>query len=191
MVKGSKTLLIFALAMVTGVACNNESDVEEMNEKQDAEVYESHAVQPEVDSVASEMTIASLADENENLSTFARIVQQTERTKLLSSEGPYTVFAPTNAAFEALPEGTMNDLMKPENKQKLTDILSYHVVKGSVLLADVEDGQTITTMQGKSLTVTKKGEDTIINDALVIEADVDASNGIVHIIDHFLMPSKN
>ncbi|WP_425402131.1 fasciclin domain-containing protein [Hymenobacter norwichensis] len=113
----------------------------------------------------------------------------------LKGAGPFTVFAPTNAAFEKLPAGTVNTLVMPENKQKLTTILTYHVVPGRLMAADLKDGQTLTTVEGETLTVMAKGGKVMLHDskggtANVTIPNVVSSNGVTHVIDAVLMPSK-
>lgn len=113
----------------------------------------------------------------------------------LKGAGPFTVFAPTNAAFEKLPAGTVNTLVMPENKQKLTTILTYHVVPGRLMAADLKDGQTLTTVEGETLTVSAKGGSVMLRDAkggtaTVTTPNVVSSNGITHVIDAVLMPTK-
>lgn len=106
----------------------------------------------------------------------------------LKGKGPFTVFAPTNAAFDKLPAGTVDTLVKPENKATLTGILTYHVVAGAVKAADLKDGQVITTVNGQTLTVRIQDGKVMINDAVVEVADVISSNGVTHVIDTVLMP---
>ena len=108
----------------------------------------------------------------------------------LSGAGPFTVFAPTNAAFAALPAGAVDGLLKPESKAKLTSVLTYHVVAGAVKAADLKDGQKIKTVQGEELTVGVKDGKVTINGANVTIADVISSNGVTHVIDAVLMPKK-
>jgi len=108
----------------------------------------------------------------------------------LKGAGPFTVFAPTNAAFSALPAGTVEGLLKPENKAKLTGILTYHVVAGAVKASDLKDGQKVKTLQGEELTVSIKDGKVMINGANVTSADLTGSNGVVHVIDAVLMPKK-
>lgn len=105
----------------------------------------------------------------------------------LQGEGPFTVFAPTDAAFAAI-QKDVDTLLKPENKEKLANILTYHVVSGKALAADLKDGQELTTVQGGKLKVAIKGDKVMIGDAHVTTADVAASNGVVHVIDKVLMP---
>ena len=137
--------------------------------------------------------IVVLASETSTLSTLVTAVKAAELVDTLQGEGPYTVFAPTNAAFEALPEGTLASLLLPENKTQLGDVLKYHVVSGQVMASDLSDGQVITTVQGGTLTV--KITDGMVylvdatgNEVQVEKADVDASNGVVHVIDGVLLP---
>lgn len=107
----------------------------------------------------------------------------------LKSEGPFTVFAPTNAAFEKLPKGTVESLLMPENKDKLTGILTYHVVPGRYTSKDITEGMTLTTVQGQDLTFTMKDGKWWINGSAMIEiADVISSNGVTHVIDSVLLP---
>ena len=113
----------------------------------------------------------------------------------LSSKGPFTVFAPTNAAFGKLPAGTVDTLVKPESKAMLTKILTYHVVAGKMNAADLTDGKKLTTVEGDQLTVKRSGGKVFIVDAKggmsrVTIADVNQSNGVIHVIDTVLMPAS-
>lgn len=108
----------------------------------------------------------------------------------LKGPGPFTVFAPTNTAFDALPAGTVDGLLKPEKKTALTNVLTYHVVSGTVKATDLKDGQKVKTIQGEELTVSIKEGKVTINGANVTAADLAGSNGVVHVIDAVLMPSK-
>ena len=113
----------------------------------------------------------------------------------LSSKGPFTVFAPTNAAFGKLPAGTVDTLVKPENKATLTKILTYHVVPGKLAAADLTDGKKLTTVEGEPLTVKLDGKKVWLIDAkggksAVTIADVNQSNGVIHVVDTVLMPAS-
>ena len=113
----------------------------------------------------------------------------------LSSKGPFTVFAPTNAAFGKLPAGTVDTLVKPENKATLTKILTYHVVPGKLAAADLTDGKKPTTVEGEELTVKNAGGKVSLTDAKggtsnVTIADVNQSNGVIHVVDTVLMPKS-
>ncbi len=109
----------------------------------------------------------------------------------LKGAGPFTVFAPTDEAFAKLPAGTLDELLKPENKQKLTDILLYHVVSGKVMAAEVVKLPSATTVQGKDVTITVKDGKVFLNDNVqVIITDIEASNGVIHVIDAVLLPAQ-
>ena len=122
--------------------------------------------------------------------TLVAAVKAAGLVETLKSAGPFTVFAPTNEAFAKLPAGTVDNLLKPENKATLAKILTYHVVAGAVKAADLKDGQKLKTVQGKELTVSIKDGKVMINGANVTVADVVSSNGVTHVIDAVLMPKK-
>ena len=148
----------------------------------------------------SEMNIVETAVSNDNFSTLVTAVQAGELVDALSSEGPFTVFAPTNDAFNNLPEGTLETLLMPENRQTLQSILTYHVVNGSYMASDVvnainqNDGQfTVTTLQGNDLTLKIWEGDVYVKDvngnkAKVIITDVETSNGVIHAINNVVLP---
>jgi len=106
----------------------------------------------------------------------------------LKGAGPFTVFAPTDAAFAKLPEGTVETLVKPENKAKLTSILTYHVVAGKVTAADVMKLSEAKTVQGQNVAVVVKDGKVLINGATVVQADIACDNGVIHVIDNVIMP---
>jgi uncharacterized surface protein with fasciclin (FAS1) repeats len=118
--------------------------------------------------------------------TLVKAVQAAGLVDTLKGPGPFTVFAPTDAAFAKLPPGTLESLLK--DKQKLASILTYHVVPGKVTAAEVKPGQ-VKTVQGQSLTLTKDGRAVMVNDANVTSADVMASNGVIHVIDTVVLPN--
>ncbi|MEP7136011.1 MAG: fasciclin domain-containing protein [Chloroflexota bacterium] len=120
--------------------------------------------------------------------TLVTAVQAAGLVDTLKGEGPFTVFAPTDDAFAKLPAGTVEDLLKPENKQKLTDILLYHVVSGKVMAADVVGLKSATTVFGKDVAVKVDMGNVYINDAKVIITDIETSNGVIHVIDTVLLP---
>lgn len=136
---------------------------------------------------AQDKNIVGLAVETESLSTLVTAVKAAGLVETLSGNGPFTVFAPTNAAFEALPEGTLEMLLKPENKDKLVAVLTYHVVSGKLYSKDLKEGQTAKTVQGEEITVSLKGG-AKISGANVAKADIKASNGVVHVIDAVILP---
>ncbi len=108
----------------------------------------------------------------------------------LKGDGPFTVLAPTDAAFAKLPEGTVESLLKPENKEKLAAILTYHVIPARAMAADVIklNGKSVKAVQGGAIKVTVDGETVMVNDAKVIKADIACSNGVIHVIDTVIMP---
>ena len=109
----------------------------------------------------------------------------------LKGAGPFTVFAPTDAAFAKLPAGTVENLLKPENKEQLVAILTYHVVAGTVKAADVVKLKEAKTVNGKSVAVKADGKGVMINDAKVTKTDITASNGVIHVIDTVILPPKS
>ena len=119
--------------------------------------------------------------------TLIAALDAADKTKILQEEGPYTVFAPNDEAFAKLPAGTLDDLLKPENKKKLGKILTYHVIKGKVMAADVKTMMTKTS-NGAELDIKVTGETVMVNNAKVLKTDVVASNGVIHVIDTVLMP---
>ena len=106
----------------------------------------------------------------------------------LKGQGPFTVFAPTDEAFAKLPKGTVEELLKPENKAKLIAILTYHVVPGKVMAADVVKVKSAKTVQGGSIKVNAAGGKVMVDGANVVKADIGASNGVIHVVDSVLMP---
>lgn len=139
-------------------------------------------------------TIVVVASDTPSLSTLVTAVKAASLVSTLQDSGPYTVFAPTNEAFEALPKGTLTTLLKPENVDQLKSILTYHVVSGKVMSADLKDGQEITTVQGEKITVSIADGKVYLTDAkdnkvMVQQADINAKNGVVHTIDGVLLPS--
>lgn len=137
---------------------------------------------------AQKENIVGLAVGNEDLSTLVAAVKAAGLVETLSGEGPFTVFAPTNEAFAALPEGTVENLLKPENKDQLIAVLTYHVVSGDAYAKDLSNGQDIKTVEGDDVKVKINKKGVMINDAKVVAADVKATNGVVHVIDHVLLP---
>ena len=135
----------------------------------------------------SAQSIIEAAEAQADLSTFVTAVKAADLVETLSGEEAITVFAPSNDAFAALPAGQLESLLMPENKDQLVKILSYHVIPGKVLSADVEDGNS-PTVQGEEINVAVADTGVKINDANVTTADIEASNGVVHIIDQVVMP---
>ncbi|MEC8782019.1 MAG: fasciclin domain-containing protein [Planctomycetota bacterium] len=133
-------------------------------------------------------TIVEIAAGAEDFSTLVAAVKAAELVDVLSSKGPFTVFAPTNEAFAKLPKGTVESLLKPENKDKLIAVLKYHVVPGKVMAKDVVKVDSAKTAQGSSVTVTVEGKTVKVDNAKVVKTDIEASNGVIHVIDTVIIP---
>lgn len=123
-----------------------------------------------------------------SFNTLVAAVKAAGLVETLKGPGPFTVFAPTDEAFAKLPKGTLDDLLKPENKAKLTAILTYHVVPGKVMAADVVKLKKAKTVQGSNVKITVKGDKVKVDKANVVKTDVAASNGVIHVIDAVIMP---
>lgn len=132
-------------------------------------------------------TIVETAQDAGSFSTLLAAAEAAGLVETLNGDGPFTVFAPTDEAFAALPEGTVDTLLMPENKDKLTAILTYHVVPGKVMSSDLTNGMMAETVQGESLEIMTEGGVTV-GGVNVTQPDVEASNGVIHVIDGVLMP---
>ncbi len=136
---------------------------------------------------AAEKDIVDTAVGAGNFTTLVAAVQAAGLVETLKGAGPFTVFAPTDAAFAALPAGTVEDLLKPENKDKLVSILTYHVVPGKVMSGDLTEGMKAKTVQGGEVTITLDGG-AKVNGAAVSTADIETTNGVIHVIDAVILP---
>ncbi len=138
--------------------------------------------------------IVELAVATPDLSTLVTLVTAADLAGALSGAGPFTVFAPTNAAFAAVPKADLDDLLKPENKEKLQGVLKHHVISdhvisGSIKAGDLQDSQVVKTLSGLEVTIVKRDGGVYVNDAKVVTADVIGSNGVVHIVDKVILPA--
>ena len=131
--------------------------------------------------------IVDTAVEAGSFTTLVAAVQAAGLVETLKGEGPFTVFAPTDEAFAALPEGTVENLLLPENKDQLVSILTYHVVPGKVMSGDLSDGMMATTVQGSDVTI-DLDNGVMVQDATVVTPDIEASNGVIHVIDKVILP---
>lgn len=136
---------------------------------------------------AAEKTIVAVASEAGQFKTLVAAVKAAGLVDTLNGKGPYTVFAPTDDAFAKLPKGTVEDLLKPENKEKLVSILTYHVVPGKVMAADVST-QMVKTVNGKELSLKVTDGKVTVDKANVVKTDIEAKNGVIHVIDSVIMP---
>ena len=154
-----------------------------------APVDEKHAAEKHMSDMTESLNIVEIASGNPDFSTLVAAVKAADLVDALSGEGPFTVFAPTNAAFEKLPAGTVEDLLKPENKEKLQSILTYHVIPGKIMAGDIAEGaNSVETLQGTTLDVTKTESGVSVDGANVTAADLKTSNGVIHVIDSVVMP---
>ncbi|RIJ37033.1 fasciclin domain-containing protein [Pontibacter oryzae] len=137
----------------------------------------------------SQMILENITS-NQKLSTLAAALRKAGMVNTLNDTGPYTVFAPQNKAFEALPATVLDELMKTENKQRLQSILKNHVVTGKLTAADLKDGAILNTVGGEQLKVAKQGEKVMINGAEVVRPDALSENGVIHVIDKVLVTEQ-
>ncbi len=144
-----------------------------------------------INSVAAEQDIVTTAAAAGSFNTLAAALQAADLTDTLKSKGPFTVFAPTDDAFKKLPPGTMESLLKPENKDKLRAILTYHVLAGKVTAAQAMKLSSAKTVNGQTVAITTQGDTVMVNNAKVVKADIPASNGVIHVIDTVILPDSN
>lgn len=137
---------------------------------------------------SKQKTIVETAASAGSFNTLVAAVKAADLVDTLNGTGPFTVFAPTDEAFAKLPAGTLDDLLKPENKAKLQSILTYHVVPGKVMAKDVVGIDSAKTVNGESLSITQKGGAVMVGDAKVIQTDILCSNGVIHVIDTVVIP---
>lgn len=175
------TLFLLVASLFLGACGNANNSGENTNEETTEEM-------PVEETMTETPDIVALASETGSLSTLVAAVQAAGLVETLQGPGPFTVFAPTNEAFAALPAGTLDNLLKPENKAQLAAILTYHVVSGAVRSTDLSNGMEAPTVNGANITVTLGDGSVMINDANVTTANVEASNGVVHIIDKVILP---
>lgn len=135
-----------------------------------------------------DMTIVEVAAGNKDFTTLVAAVKAAGLAETLSGKGPFTVFAPTNAAFEALPKGTVEALLEPENKAKLAGILTYHVVAGKVMAADVVKLDEAKTVEGHVVAIKTSDAGVKVGKAKVVKTDIVCKNGVIHVIDAVLLP---
>lgn len=136
-----------------------------------------------------EKTVVEIAVGNDSFSTLVAAAKAADLVEALSGDGPFTIFAPTNDAFEKLPEGTVESLLKPENKEKLQNILKYHVVSGKVMAKDVSAGE-VEMLNGSKSTISVKDGKVMIDKAQVIKTDIVGTNGVIHVIDSVILPAE-
>lgn len=181
-----QTIFISGAILLTA-SCNSGSTEQAATSSSSAEqekVQGQSAVQDDV----SAKNIVQIASGSADHTTLVAAVKAAELVDVLSNAGPFTVFAPTNAAFDALPKGTVEGLLKPDKKETRQDILQYHVSVGVYQADALQDGQTLGQVNGGNIKITKKDGKIMINGTATIVASIPASNGIIHVIDGVLLP---
>jgi uncharacterized surface protein with fasciclin (FAS1) repeats len=179
----SAIVALAAAAALTFTACSSSSE-ESATTPSAAASAPAEAAPAEAATVG---TIVEIAASDPNFSTLVAAVDAAGLVETLNGAGPFTVFAPTNEAFAALPPGVLDALLLPENKDLLVKILTYHVVPGTVMAADVTAGE-VATVEGQNITIATDGGVTV-NGAAVLQTDIVASNGVIHVIDAVLLPA--
>lgn len=142
------------------------------------------------DEDTSDKTIVEVAVKADAFKTLVAAVKAADLVETLSGDGPFTVFAPTNEAFAKLPKGTVENLLKPENKKKLIAVLTYHVVPGKVMAKDVLKLDSAKTVQGSEIMIKVQDGNVMVDNAKVIKTDVECKNGVIHVIDTVILPKE-
>jgi uncharacterized surface protein with fasciclin (FAS1) repeats len=183
------TAMLSIVVGLTATACNNtETTKPEATKPTTAPVATTPAAPTAASPTAQAGTIVEVAASNPSFTTLVTAVKAAGLAETLSGKGPFTVFAPTNEAFAALPKGTLEKLLKPENRDVLKKVLTYHVVSGDLMAKDLKSGK-VPTVEGSTVAVKIEGKTVSVNDASVVKADVDTSNGVIHVIDKVLVPA--
>lgn len=181
----TNTAALAAFYMFT--SCNPSADNQQKTTSNSQEQTE-HKGQSAVQDDMSAKNVVQVAMGSNDHTTLVTAIKVAELVDALSNAGPFTVFAPTNAAFDKLPKGTVESLLTPEKKSALTDILQFHVSVGVFKTETLQDGQSIGQVNGGNITIQKKEGKIMINQKATIVASIPASNGIIHIIDEVLLP---
>lgn len=185
--KNPISILAYSLIICSLCACNSGSNTQSTTATEAGipALGGQSAVQDDV----SQKDVVKVAVGSPDHTTLVTALQAADLVNALANAGPFTVFAPTNAAFGKLPAGTVEDLLKPENKSKLQDILQHHVMTSALDVNFFNDGQTFGMVDGTNVTIHKKGNDTYVDNAKIV-ASVKASNGMVHIVDTVVLPPQ-
>ena len=181
------SILALVFACLQFAACNNNS-AEQSSASAASTTSQEAKGQSGVQDDVSAKNVVQIASGSKDHTTLVKAVVAAKLVDVLSNTGPFTVFAPTNAAFAKLPTGTVEGLLKADKIETLTDILQYHVFVGVLKPEAFVDGQTFNQVNGDNITITKKDGKTIVNGAATIVSSIPASNGIIHVIDGVLLP---
>lgn len=174
---------VAAAAALTLVGCSSSTDE---TASESAVASEEAATDEMAEEATGAGTVVDIASSTDGFSTLVAAVGAADLVDTLNGEGPFTVFAPTDEAFAALPAGVLDALLLPENKDVLAKILTYHVVPGTVMAADVTEGE-VATVEGQNVTLST-ADGVTVNGAKVVQADIVASNGVIHVIDAVILP---
>jgi uncharacterized surface protein with fasciclin (FAS1) repeats len=183
-----KLLMVSAIASLSMFAISCVDTTKPKDDSQGASSEVSGVGQSGVKDDVSQKTVVGVAVGSKDHTTLVKAIQQAKLVDVLSNAGPFTVFAPTNAAFDQLPAGTLDNLMKEENREKLADILQYHVSVGVFKEDILQDGQIIGQVNGGNITINKSGGVITVNGKAKVIATVPASNGLVYVVDGVLLP---
>ena len=178
-------LVLLLSSVIFSLSCKNDTKVASPTSPSEAVA---DAGQANVNDDASMKNIVKVAIGSPDHTTLVKALKQADLVDVLANPGPFTVFAPNNAAFDKLPSGTLDELMKPEKKADLQNILQYHVTTSALKADFFKDGQTIGMVNGDNITVNIKGGKVVLNNSATIIGSVQASNGMVHIVDGVLLP---
>ncbi len=178
--------IVFVFSIIVLYSCNQTNTKSEQTDTPSEVKVEGG--QGSVQDDESAKDVVKIAAGSKDHTTLVAAIKQAELVNSLSNAGPFTVFAPTNAAFDKIPKETLDNLMKDENKEKLQDILQYHVYVGTLKTDMMEDGQTLNQVNGGNINITKKDGKVMINNSATIIASIPAANGIIHVIDGVLLP---
>jgi len=181
--------LIIGCGLAGLLSCNSETKKEPEAAKE-AVTTDNTAGQSTVEDSESAKNIVQVASGSKDHTTLVAAIKAADLVNALSNAGPFTVFAPTNEAFNKLPAGTVENLLKPENKDQLQDILQYHVSLGVFQADALQDGQSIGQVNGGNIKITKKDGKIMINGTATIIASIPTSNGVIHVVDAVLLPPK-
>jgi uncharacterized surface protein with fasciclin (FAS1) repeats len=181
-------ILLACLFLGSITACNNAAEDTSATTTNTAEAAPAAGGQEAVKDDESAKDVVKVAVGSKDHTTLVAALKQADLVTSLSNAGPFTVFAPTNAAFDKLPAGTVDGLMKPEKKEDLQNILQYHVTVSAMKTESFTDGQTLGMVNGDNVTVSVKDGKIMLNNSATIIASIPASNGIIHVIDGVLLP---
>ena len=187
---GLRTIIAALLTLAFLGACSKDATPVTTTAAKEATPVTTTAAKEVATEKVGEADIVTVAATAGDFNTLVAAVKAAGLVETLQGDGPFTVFAPTDAAFAKLPAGTVDSLLLPENKAKLVAILTYHVVPGEVLAADVVKLSSADTVQGQQLSISVNDEGVQINDAHVTATDIMASNGVIHVIDSVLIPAS-